>query len=244
MQVLRQGGEHLEAREYWRWVALAVVVLAALGSLAFTLPHIVISDLPLSLAPLTPILLALIVAGRAVYRITPRIRAARKGRLGETLVTNLLSRLPDDYYLVNDIVLGAGNIDHVVIGPCGVIVIETKRIAGKINCEGDQWFVNGRRTKSYSRQAKAAAMAVRTYLAVRYPEMGHQFVQAVLVFTDPLCELRVNRAQVAVARFSELLQLITEFSRSGRMDRSLAQASARSLADVGGAPALTRPWTM
>jgi hypothetical protein len=39
---------------------------------------------------------------------------------------------------VNGVVLGAGNIDHVETGPCGIVVIETKRTVGNIGCEGDQ----------------------------------------------------------------------------------------------------------
>ena len=231
MQVFRQGGEYLEALEYWRWVALAVVVLLILGALAIVIRDAGILGLPLSVATVVPILLATLFAGRALRRIIPRIRAARKGRLGERLVTDLLARLPDEYYLVNDIVLGAGNVDHVVTGPCGIVVIETKRVSGQIRCDGDNWFVKGRRTRSYSRQAKAAAIAVRTFLATRHPELKDVFVRAVVVFTDPRCELRVDRAAVAVARFSQLLPLIIELGRSRPMAQTLARAAAQSLAD-------------
>jgi hypothetical protein len=236
MQVLRQGGEYLEAQEYWRWVTLAVAAVAVLAALAIALRDSVILGLPLSLVAIAPILLVLPVASRVLRRIVLRIRAARKGRLGERLVTDLLARLPDEYYLVNDIVLGAGNVDHVLTGPCGIVVIETKRTAGQIRCEEDQWFINGRRTKSYSRQATAGAIAVKTFLASRHPELRTVFVRAVVVFTDPLCELRVERAEVAVARFSELLPLITELGRSRQMDQALAHASARSLAGSKGTP--------
>jgi hypothetical protein len=232
MQVLRRGGEHLEAREYWRWAALAIVLVAVLVALGVAFRHVDILR-PSFPAALIPILLVLPVAGQAVRRIVARIRAVRKGRLGEKLVTELLTGLPDEYYLVNDVVLGAGNIDHVVTGPCGIVVIETKRIAGHIGCEGDQWFVNGRRTRSYSRQAKAGAMAVRRFLAGRHPELRNVFVQAVVVFTDPLCELRVDGAAVAAVRFSELLPLIRELGRSRRMAPDLARDSARSLAGRG-----------
>lgn len=230
MQILRQGGEYLEAQEYWRWVALAVVAVAALVILAAALRDTAILRLPPSLTTLAPILVVVLIASRAIRRIVPRIRAARKGRLGERLVTGLLARLPDDYYLVNDIVLRAGDIDHVLTGPCGVVVIETKRVAGQIHCVGDAWFVNGRRVKSYSRQAKAAAIAVRTLLASRHPKLRTGFERAVVVFTNPLCEVRVDRAEVAVARFSELIPLITELGRAGQMDQRLALASARALA--------------
>jgi hypothetical protein len=135
MQVLRRGGEHLEAREYWRWVALAIVLVTVLVALAVAFRQLGVLR-PSFPAALIPVLLVLLVAGPAVRRITARIRAVRKGRLGEKLVTELLAGLPDEYYLVNDVGLGAGNIDHVVTGPCGIVVIETKRIAGHIGSEG------------------------------------------------------------------------------------------------------------
>jgi hypothetical protein len=240
MQILRRGGEHLEAREYWRWVALAVVVFAAVVAAGVIARHTGTMGLPPALGILAPIVIVFLVARRPLRRILRRIRAARKGRLGERLVTDLLARLPDEYYLVNDVVLGAGNVDHVITGPCGVVVIETKRIAGQIRCEGDQWFVNGRRTKSYSRQAKAGAIAVRTFLAARHPELRTTFVRAVVVFTHPLCKLRVDRAEVAVARFSELLGLISEFGRSEQLSQDLAHAAARSLTGSEEAKSLGR----
>jgi Nuclease-related domain len=228
MQVLRRGGEYLEAREYWRWVALAVVLATVLVAVAITFRHGPVASL------ITVLLFWLVGGGRALRRIVPRIRVARKGRLGEKLVTDLLAALPDEYYLVNDVVLGAENVDHIVTGPCGVVVIETKRIAGRIRCAGDQWFVNDRRTKSYSRQAKAAAIAVRTYLADQHPELKTVFVRPVVVFTEPHCELSIDRAEVAVARFSELLPLISELGRSRQMQQRLAHVSARSLASRAG----------
>jgi hypothetical protein len=54
-----------------------------------------------------------------------------------------------------------------------------------------------------------------------------------VVFTDPLCELRVDGAHVAAVRFSELLPLISELGRSRRMAANLARDSARSLAGLG-----------
>lgn len=57
-----------------------------------------------------------------------------KGRRGEEFVTGVLAALDDDYFLMNDIKFsdGYGNIDHVVLGPNGVFVIETKNYSGEI----------------------------------------------------------------------------------------------------------------
>ena len=53
----------------------------------------------------------------------------KQGLVGEQYIENLLtSKFSDEYVLINDLILNncQGNIDHVVIGPSGIIVIETK----------------------------------------------------------------------------------------------------------------------
>ena len=60
-----------------------------------------------------------------------------KGKRGEKVVSVLLSRLPkDEYRIINDLLLQNGGystqIDHVVVSPYGVFVIETKNYKGKI----------------------------------------------------------------------------------------------------------------
>lgn len=56
----------------------------------------------------------------------------RKGADGEALVSDILCSLPDDFVVVNDIAKRFGNIDHVVIGPTGIYVINTKNWRGTV----------------------------------------------------------------------------------------------------------------
>lgn len=68
-----------------------------------------------------------------------------KGKAGEKCVHNILMKLPDDYCVMDDIVLntvrGTTQIDHIVISQYGVFVIETKNYSGDIygNDESKQW---------------------------------------------------------------------------------------------------------
>src|SRR5207247_8987829 len=84
----------------------------------------------------------------------------RKGLEGEQNVASELSYLNDEFLLLNDVMLpgGRGNIDHILIGPTGVFVLETKNFSGKYVCYGDRWFFQGVRQKydvsSVSVQAK------------------------------------------------------------------------------------------
>ena len=60
-----------------------------------------------------------------------------KGTRGERLVGSELAELPDEYYVLNDVLLKTWNgktsqIDHIVVSKYGVFVIETKNYSGKI----------------------------------------------------------------------------------------------------------------
>jgi hypothetical protein len=44
----------------------------------------------------------------------------RRGAAGEIQVGNLLTNLPDEFCVINDLSTPNGNIDHVVVGPTGV----------------------------------------------------------------------------------------------------------------------------
>jgi hypothetical protein len=79
------------------------------------------------------------------------------GKYGEETVSAALKSLPNDFVLLNDLMLpdGRGNVDHLVIGPNGLFVIETKNYSGYVKCWADDWYVNGRKISSLSKQAKA-----------------------------------------------------------------------------------------
>lgn len=71
------------------------------------------------------------------------------GQIGERRVYSILTRLPDEYYLYNNVLLKMKNgrtmqIDHIVVSPYGIFVIETKNYQGIIigNGNSDQWRQN------------------------------------------------------------------------------------------------------
>lgn len=63
------------------------------------------------------------------------------GVKGEEKVAEYLDLLNDSYYVIHDFVLPGtiGNIDHIVLGPSGIFVIETKNHKRFITCQGDWW---------------------------------------------------------------------------------------------------------
>jgi Nuclease-related domain len=77
--------------------------------------------------------------------------SVRKGELGEYKITIQLSQLSKEYMVLNDILLpnpkaksGYSQIDHVVLSPYGIFVIETKNFQGTIygSPEYKQWLIN------------------------------------------------------------------------------------------------------
>lgn len=79
--------------------------------------------------------------------------AHRKGELGEYKIDIQLAQLPKDYKSLSDLLIknkeaksGYSQIDHVVISPYGIFVIETKNYQGTIYGGKDRktWLVNGK----------------------------------------------------------------------------------------------------
>src|SRR5258705_2088356 len=158
------------------------------------------------------------------------------GKRGELAVTRALNGLPDGYVLLNDLLLPNGrcNIDHFLIGPNGLFVIETKNYAANVKCDGDQWFRNGKPVKSLSWQAKSNALAVRRNLERLFAQ--HQaklpFVEPILVFVKHKHRLELNQPTVHVLKPEELVKFIWGYerqSRSARFAPELIQAMVHHL---------------
>ncbi len=235
MRQVRVGGSYEEAREQRLWTALAGVIGLGMTGIA-----LVVCDAGSGLC--RPTLLRLgagfaaiglaLRLGRPVMRL---LRRVRDGRSGERLMADLLSGLPDEYWLVNDVHLGLarGTIDHVLIGPCGVVVIETKRLAGHIRCWGHNWSVNGSHRADISQHVNSAACAIRYFLTERHPDLAAsvlRWVESIVVFTHPLCHVEASDAPATIVRYSQLYQAVLELSRKHRLAPPTASQLAATLA--------------
>ena len=81
-----------------------------------------------------------------------------KGIRGEQSVANYLNQLPDYYFIFNDVNFPGsyGNLDHVIIGPNGIFVIETKNYKGFYIVNDKDWYYKngGHTTKARSQPGK------------------------------------------------------------------------------------------
>ena len=99
--------------------------------------------------PVEPCMNAIAVASKS-----KQPSAEKRGIAGETLISQLLVKLPKEYHVMNDLLLSSGKnsvqIDHVVVSPFGIFCIETKNWKGKIvgSANSEQWtqYVQGRQS--------------------------------------------------------------------------------------------------
>jgi hypothetical protein len=120
-----------------------------------------------------PILVAvLMLLNRLSNKIAAKAEKERisfqKGASGESRVANVLEKFPDDYRVIHDLTTPFGNIDHVVVGPSGVYVVETKNWKGVVSADGKgELLVNGRPTeKSVTKRLSRTIMDIRDKLKV------------------------------------------------------------------------------
>jgi hypothetical protein len=141
------------------------------------------------------------------------------GRSGEQQVrATLATELPEDYVLLNGLTLprGAGDVDHLVVGPSGLFVIETKTMSGSIVCAADGTW---RRTKvgragtpygAYigdpATQVRRNIHAVRDCLRRRAPQLflgQGLWIEGLVVFAHPATQFATEHSRVPAVRLAE-----------------------------------------
>ncbi len=146
------------------------------------------------------------------------------GLSGERHVSQVLAReLSSDFVLVNGLKLprGAGDVDHLVVGPTGVFLLETKMMAGKIECAPDgTWHRTkvGRAGTYYeayigdpAAQVQRNIFAVRNCLRRRMPSLFRGtplWIEGLVVFAHPRTELTADHSRVPAVRVDEAVARI------------------------------------
>jgi hypothetical protein len=214
LKILKPSGNYLKRKTYQY---LILVILCLFIFVAIFLTTDPISPLYINLGRYD--------TARAVAMIVPLIgvlvfyrlhRGYKQGFEGEKQVTKVLSSLSDDYFLINDVQLVAGkrsNIDHIVLGPTGIFVLETKNHSGKIICYEDSWTGIG---QNPSTQARINASKVyKVIKASGIFESKLPWIQAVAVFANKKVKLDRRKASsnVEVLKIEELTNYITRETR-------------------------------
>ena len=143
-----------------------------------------------------------------------------RGPVGEWLVNRRLRTLPPEYHLVKDLMILRGDIesrttqiDHLVVSPYGLFVIETKNITGRLTA-GDQyaqWIVRRNRKKvmmhSPTRQNFAHMKALQALLKV-----GDDFpMHSIVAFNNDMDLTRVQ-SRSPVVNYDDVVDMILSLS--------------------------------
>jgi hypothetical protein len=180
---------------------------------------------------------------------TPADQAAiwAAGVSGESIVAQELAGLGSGHVVIHNLPLaGCGDADHVVVGPAGVVIIETKYLAGRVVCRRDGRWIQVRRDlvreiRDPAAQVCRAAAVVERRLV--HLGAGGVPVWSLLVMAHPSVELDVAKSPVTVVRPDELVPLLEVLAaRERRLDRDGVSTVASWLADspVRGAPTRSR----
>jgi hypothetical protein len=122
--------------------------------------------------------------------------AYRSGALGENAVASALRDLPANFWVIHDVPAPFGNLDHVVIGPTGIFVIETKNWRGVVSADGTgELLLNTLPLdKPYIRQFVSRMLDVRDKIR-RLANNLDPFYQAVFVFTSARVEAKWGKTR-------------------------------------------------
>ncbi len=152
----------------------------------------------------------------------------KHGLKGEAATTAVLRGLPGWYYLCPDVTIQTGSaraqMDHVVVGPNGVFVVETKNHVGVISGDDEDYKLLqtkkndsggcGRRFYSPMRQVTTHANVMTRYLK----ELGFQVkAQGIVYFSHPKTKVRVHSFEIPVfsARKGGKRKLLRYIKRGG-----------------------------
>jgi hypothetical protein len=184
--------------------------------------------------------LAFLVGG---YYYWHRFRIYNGGLVGEKKVDKALnSALNDDYYLMNNLSFHkGGDVDHIVLGPNGVFVIETKNWSGNISCNGDDWQRQDQNKfkDSPSRQVKKNADKIKQIMSSSPNLRNHGvWVQGIVVFTNSNSNLSINKPTAPILRLSELSSYIITYKNYNPYTAQQVQQIIKEITKQSGSKSL------
>lgn len=151
------------------------------------------------------------------------------GVKGEEATSEILNHLPDDFTVIANLTISfEGNkseLDHIIIGPTGVFVIETKNLNGTIygNEEEKDWEQHkiGRKGGEYSKVFYSPIKQVNTHVFRLSSYLKQQgagsWVQGMVYFSNPQAEIYINSKNVRVFDYqggkNQILAYIEGFDR-------------------------------
>lgn len=176
-------------------------------------------------------------------RESPRCKSQRKGELGEYKIEVQLAQLPSAFKVVSNLLFkteqGLEQIDHLVVSPYGIFILEVKNLAGLIVGEEDDenwhqaitWRVKSFTNPLYENQTHIEALKKQVKFAENWPiysyatfsRRGELKVISGFVFydTDILPALLKRAEQARVLSDEEIEILIDEIDKINILDTNI-----------------------
>lgn len=159
----------------------------------------------------------------------------RKGAVGEIIIGELLATFPDDYYVINDLTTPFGNIDHVVVGPSGAYIIDTKQWKGTVSSDGNhELLLNGKPTsKSEIKQFTCRVMDIQK--KIKTLSSSDIFIQGVFAFPSAYVEAKWGTTgHVHCVRDDQLYKYIVENKRGKKLGKADVDSLSRAFRALAG----------
>ena len=218
MNVLKESGNRLR-RKAAISITVAIILLALLLTLGLTTdPYLPIA---VNWGQYTNFYALFVVAlAFGAVRFYRRYQHYKQGYEGEGRVTRYLSsNFGEGHYLIDDLVYvndkgHKENIDHIVLSPNGIFVLETKDYRGKIVCRGSFWTVPYPFGRSPSKQAMGNAYWVKKSIDETgiLPNVS-VWVEPIVVFSNPDVKLERMDTEIEVVTLDELSSSMNDFNR-------------------------------
>lgn len=140
---------------------------------------------------------------------------AQLGKQGEYEVSSVLSSLPEGYLVVNDLIIPDQNnihttqIDHIVISPFGIFVIETKNYSGWIFGSEDskRWKQTFKTKQAHYLYNPIKQNWGHTFALAEHLNLNIKVFKPIVVFTSN-CRLNLEELKTPVIYTSQLKDLI------------------------------------
>ncbi|MBN1618629.1 NERD domain-containing protein [Candidatus Dojkabacteria bacterium] len=145
-----------------------------------------------------------------------------KGIAGELLVENMLHEAKIIHFRGITLPHEYGDIDFVIVMPCGIFTLEVKAWEGEVHASNNIWYryLNGKKLplKSFSNQAKKGAVRLHKFIEDQLPNDHIPFFTPIVVLTEPFKQKNIH-TDIVVTSPERLLTFLSK--QSGSIDNSI-----------------------
>jgi len=153
----------------------------------------------------------------------------RKGAVGEIIIGDLLATFPDDYCVINDLTTPYGNIDHVVVGPSGAYVIDTKHWKGTVSADGNNELLLNKKPTSKAEIKQFTCRVMDIQKKIKTLSSSDPFLQGVFAFPSAYVEAKWGTTgHVHCVRGDQLYKYIVENKRGKKLGKADVDSLSRA----------------